>query len=169
MKEPEALLLTGVYGTGKSTIAAEIADILEPGETLVAAIDLDWLTWSNAPGAGHEDNTILARNLAAVVAIYRDAGVRRFILAGFMANDAEVAAIRRALAMPLRVVRLTAPVQILEGRLGNSPTKSQVDDFERVRDWLARGVGVGIEEAEIENTGPIRATALKVLDVMGWT
>jgi hypothetical protein len=168
MDDPEALLLTGVYGTGKSTLAGEIADILEPGETLVAALDLDWLTWSNAPGAGHERNTLLARNLRAVVANYREAGVRRFILAGFVADEDELAAIRAAMAMPLRVVRLTVPERIIEQRLGVAPTTSQIDDFERVRDWLARGVGVGLEDVEVENIGTIRDTALTVLGVMGW-
>jgi hypothetical protein len=168
MDDPEALLLTGVFGTGKSTIAAEIADILEPGETLVAAIDLDWLTWSNAPGAGHEENTLLARNLRSVVENYREAGVSRFVLAGFVAHEADLAAIRAAMAMPLRIVRLTAPERILQQRLGSSPTNAQLEDFERVRVWLAHGIGVGLEDAEVENTGSIRATALIVLEVMGW-
>ena len=62
----------------------------------------------------------------------------------------------------------TAPGRVIEQRLGVAPTQSQLDDFERVRDWLARSVGVGIEDVEVENTGTIRATALTVLGVMGW-
>jgi len=60
------------------------------------------------------------------------------------------------------------PEPMIEQRLGVSPTKSQIDDFERVRDWLARGVGVGLEDVEVENIGTIRDTALTVLGVMGW-
>jgi Adenylylsulphate kinase len=44
----EAVLLTGLYGVGKSTIAAEMADLLEDAGLPYAALDLDWLTWCNA-------------------------------------------------------------------------------------------------------------------------
>jgi adenylylsulfate kinase-like enzyme len=38
-----ALLLTGIFGTGKSSVAEEIAELLEASEQPFAAIDLDWL------------------------------------------------------------------------------------------------------------------------------
>ena len=77
---PEALLLTGAYGAGNSAVAEEIADILEARGASYAAIDLDWLTWSNAPGADHGELELLVRNLGAVVANYRAAGVCHFVL-----------------------------------------------------------------------------------------
>jgi hypothetical protein len=72
------------------------------------------------------------------------------------------------MAMPIRVVRLTVLEQMIEERLGSSPIQSQVDDFERVRDWLSRGIGASFEDTEVENTGTIHATALAVLGLMGW-
>ena len=71
-----ALLLTGVYGAGKSTVAAEIADLLDGRNEPYAAIDLDWLAWANVEDAGHEDPRLLLTNLASVVANDRAAGVR---------------------------------------------------------------------------------------------
>ena len=43
----EAVLLTGAYGTGKSSVAAEMAELLEARDVPYAAIDLDWLIWAN--------------------------------------------------------------------------------------------------------------------------
>ena len=39
--DPEAVLLTGVYGSGKSSVLEEIADVLEKGADTYAALDLD--------------------------------------------------------------------------------------------------------------------------------
>ena len=39
------MLLTGVYGAGKSTLVAEIATVFEERGEPFAAIDLDWLGW----------------------------------------------------------------------------------------------------------------------------
>jgi adenylylsulfate kinase-like enzyme len=39
----DGVLINGVYGCGKSTVAAEIADQLERQEISYAALDLDWL------------------------------------------------------------------------------------------------------------------------------
>jgi chloramphenicol 3-O-phosphotransferase len=168
-EHPEALLLSGVFGTGKSAVAEEIADILEARGTPYAAIDLDWLSWSNAPGADHDEHALLARNLAGLVANYREAEVRLFVLAGSVADGPTLDAIRAAMAMPVRVVRLAVPMDIIEERLRRSPTRGRADDLLRARAWLADGTGLGLEEAEIENVGPIRDTALRVLAVIGWT
>ena len=48
--EVEGVLITGVYGAGKSSVAEEIADALEARGALFGAIDLDWLMWFGVPG-----------------------------------------------------------------------------------------------------------------------
>ena len=78
-----AVLLTGVYGAGKSTVAAEIAGMLEERGLPYAALDLDWLGWFDNGkleyhGAGR---SVMFANLSAVVGNYRRAGVRFFVLA----------------------------------------------------------------------------------------
>ena len=46
----DGVLITGVYGTGKSSVAAEIAETLERHGVPYGALDLDWLTWFEVPG-----------------------------------------------------------------------------------------------------------------------
>jgi adenylylsulfate kinase len=168
VSDVRAILLTGVYGTGKSAVAVEIAELLDSGTQRYAAIDLDWLCWSNVDGSDHGEHEILARNLAAVATIYREAGARRLVLAGSIENAATLEAIRAAVVAPLTVVRLTAPLAVIEERLGGSPTSGRADDLERAREWLAAGTGAGLEDAVLENVGPIRETALRVLELVGW-
>jgi hypothetical protein len=163
------LLLTGVFGSGKTAVAAEVADVLEASGQPFAAIDLDWLCWSNAPGAAHGETAILVRNLGAVVAVYRAAGVRRFVLAGAVADAATLEAIRAAMAMPVAVVRLTAPLEVIDARLGNDPTRGRADDLARARLWLAAGTGAGLEDGAIENVGPLADTARRALQIAGWS
>jgi adenylylsulfate kinase-like enzyme len=81
--EVEGVLITGVYGAGKSSVAEEIADALEARCARFGAVDLDWLMWFGVPGVESENlRRVFLANLAAVVANYRDAGVIYFVLPG---------------------------------------------------------------------------------------
>ena len=51
--EVDGVLICGVYGTGKSSLAAEIAETLERHGVSYGALDLDWLTWFDVPGMDH--------------------------------------------------------------------------------------------------------------------
>jgi chloramphenicol 3-O-phosphotransferase len=165
---PETLVLSGAHGAGKSSVAEEIADILDARGIPFAAIDLDWLTWSNVPGANHDELGLLTSNLGAVVANYRAAGVRLFVLAYAVADLATLEALRTVMAMPVRLVRLAAPLATIEERLGGSPTRGRADDLVRARSWIADGTGLGFEEVEVDNVGPLRDTAMRVLTAIGW-
>ena len=106
------VLIVGVYGSGKSSVCEEIAELLETAGMAYGAIDLDWLGWYDAPSRRHghdcRDPVALA-NLASVVEHYVSAGVEHFVLAGAVWSDLELAAIRSTLPFPLRVVQLTLP------------------------------------------------------------
>jgi MoxR-like ATPase len=47
--EAESVLITGVYGAGKSSVAEEIAVALEARAVRFGAIDLAWLMWFAVP------------------------------------------------------------------------------------------------------------------------
>ena len=48
------MLITGVYGTGKSSVAEEIAYLLEQRGERYALLDLDYLSWA---GTGDGDRS----------------------------------------------------------------------------------------------------------------
>ncbi len=103
----EAVLVTGVYGVGKSTVVAQMADLLEEREDHYAALDLDWLNWADAGFDSHADDRMLLANLASVVGNYRALGIGRFVLAGWFGDAGALDRMRSTMGMPMRVVRLT--------------------------------------------------------------
>jgi hypothetical protein len=107
-QKEEALLITGVFGAGKSSAAEEIAHTLGLLHAPFALIDLDFLAWFGPEDeAAHQ--RVLSENLAAVVRNYRAAGVRLFVLAHAVTDAEELARLRAVLDMPVRVVRLVVP------------------------------------------------------------
>jgi hypothetical protein len=169
-------LITGVYGSGKTSVVEEIADILESRDISYAALDLDWLCWAGAGGEGSDvaspwkdhGQPMMLRNLACVVTNYLDAGIERFVLAGALRNQAERNLIGTALAMPLRVVRLDVSLEEIERRLRSDVTSGRGEDLREAGEWLATGAGVGVEDVTISNERPIREVALHVIDDVGW-
>jgi hypothetical protein len=90
MHRAEGVLLTGIYGSGKSSVAEEIAYLLEQAGEPYALLDLDYLSWA---GTGTDDHAaefgLMLQNLAAVTANYRRAGIRLFGLAYFVRSPGE--------------------------------------------------------------------------------
>jgi energy-coupling factor transporter ATP-binding protein EcfA2 len=168
--DPSAVLLTGVYGSGKSTVAAEIAGILEARGLPYGALDLDWLGWFDNGELDHHGAGwgVMYANLSAVVGNYRRAGVRLFVLAWSVPGTAELDAIRAHLAMPLRVVRLTVPLAQIEQRLRADVTTERRDDLREAAEWIATSRGVGVEDLTVTNEGPIRQVATTILEWLGW-
>jgi energy-coupling factor transporter ATP-binding protein EcfA2 len=80
----EAVLITGVYGSGKSSVAQEMAYLLEKQSAPYALLDLDFLGWWADTGSGGRPAwlAVMLKNLAALVGNYLAVGVRFFVLAG---------------------------------------------------------------------------------------
>ena len=68
--EPQAALITGLFGTGKSSVAIEMADVLEQPGLPYAVIDLDCLCWGWAGGAEGSEHRMMLANLAPVMTNY---------------------------------------------------------------------------------------------------
>ena len=167
--EVEGVLITGVYGAGKSSVAVEMANALEARGGRFGAVDLDWLMWFGVPGVEPENlRRVFLANLAAVVANYRDAGVIHFVLAGAVRDREEVGELEAAAGIPLHVVRLVVSREQIDHRLKNDPTSGRHADLEVAREWLTRRVGEGIEDRAVTNDGPIGAVAMAILDWLGW-
>ncbi len=135
----DGVLITGVYGSGKSTVAAEIAEQLERRGISYAALDLDWLTWFEVDDLDEElSERIFLDNLAGVVGNYVRAGVQHFVLAGAVRDQRALDHIAASIAVPLRVVRLDVPIDVIERRLQADPTDGRRDDLRVGRDLAVR-------------------------------
>jgi adenylylsulfate kinase len=87
-RSAEGVLLTGVYGSGKSSVAAEIAYLLEEQGAPFALLDLDYLSWTGPDTGGRAaELELLGHNLAAVTANYRRAGLEDLTIS----NDRPIA------------------------------------------------------------------------------
>jgi len=167
--EAEGVLLTGVYGSGKSSVAQEIAYLLEQRGEPYALLDLDYLSWA---GDGTSDRasefSLMLENLAAVAANYRRAGIRRFVLAYFVRSPGEVQGVREALGLPLRVARLTVRLPEIDRRLAGDVTSGRRDDLRAAAASIAAAEGAGVEDVVIGNDCPIGAVARDVMTFLGW-
>ena len=166
--DAEAVLVTGVYGAGKSTVVADMAALLESRGARYGALDVDWLGWFNA-GDDATHRRVLLSNLAAVCGAYLDEGVRYLALALSVKDRTELAAIRRAVAVPLRVVRLEVDLSLVTRRLAVDPTEERRrDDLRVASEWLAAGHGVGLEDLVLGGDRPVRQTSETVCSWLGW-
>jgi hypothetical protein len=165
LESPRAILIIGPFGAGKSSLAGEIADLVE-GEIPYAAIDLDWLAWFNAMDGSpdHEMGTVELKNLFDVVGNYLDAGVLLFVVAGTVIDARGADLLRSAMPMPVTIVRLDVPLAELEARLGADIGTGRQDDLRRTREMFATQAGIGFEDLVIENMKPLREVAVEVIE-----
>jgi hypothetical protein len=168
-RQAEGVLLTGVYGSGKSSVAEEIAYLLEQRGEPYALLDLDYLSWA---GMGTDDRAaefgLMLQNLAAVAANYRRAGIQLFVLAYFVRSQREAQCVRDALRVPLRVVRLIVPLPDIERRLASDVTSGRRDDLREAASSIAAAEGAGVEDVTIGNDRPISVVAREVMTFLGW-
>jgi predicted kinase len=168
-----AVLLTGVYGAGKTTLAVELVDRLAAAGVHAAAIDLDWLGWYGAPTSWdeHEDPRITLEHLALLASRYLGLGVERLVLAGSMpAGTRERYA--DAVGVPLTVVGLRVTAELVRRRLEGEPNASRAGDLAAAREQLessAPGPGVADEvDWAIDADAPVGDLAADVLGRLAW-
>ena len=163
------VLVTGVYGAGKTSVVEEIAQVLQEKALPYAAIDLDWLGWFDAGWDDDEaEHQLICRNLEAVIANYRSAGIRFFVLALSIGSETELNSIRVSLSMPLQVIRLDVDLATITERLQPDVTTARQVDLHWAEAWLAEGKGVGLEDFVVANDRPIRVVATEILGLLGW-
>ena len=163
------VLITGVYGSGKSSVAKEIAYLLEQCHQPYALLDLDFLGWGVDYSEDHAAGfRLMVRNLAAVVSNYRDAGISVFVAAYFVAGTQELLGIREAIVVPLRVVRLSVPLPDIERRLAADVTTERKEELREAARQIATGEGVGVEDVVVANDRPIGIVAQQIMAWLGW-
>ena len=163
-----AVLVTGVYGAGKSTVVEDIATVLEEAGVGYAAIDLDWLSWYSTGDADDDGWDMLTANLAAVVGNYRARGVTRFAMAGFLESADDVARLRATVAMPVATVELVASLEVVERRLTAVGTAERLTNLDEARRQLAGGRGSGFADLAVSADRPVRQVSAEILTWLGW-
>ena len=154
---------------GQDSVAEELAAVLEEHNAPYALLELDFLAWFDTGGeGGPTEHRMMLRNLAALVGNYLGVGVRFFVLAKALRDRAQLEDLRAGLPMPLKVVRLTVPLEEIEERLSHDPTTGRRDDLREAAVWVAASFGVGIEDLTVPNDRPIRKVAVEVLGWLGW-
>jgi len=169
MIDTEGVLIAGVYGSGKSSVAAEIAYLLEQRRQPYALLDLDFLGWGVNSFDGHAAGSpFMLRNLAAVVSNYREGGISVFVLAYFVSGHEELRGIREATGVPLRVVRLTVPLPKIEQRLAADMTTERREELREAARQIAAGEGAGLEDILLANDRPVPFVAQQIMAWLGW-
>jgi adenylylsulfate kinase len=165
------LLVTGTVGAGKSTVAAEINDMLAELRLPNAAVDLDALTWQWPPSS-EWNSDLMFENLAALWPNFKARGVTHLVLAAVLEDRADLDRYRSAVpGAEITVCRLVTPeadrIERLQRRM--PPGAS--------RDWhIQRSVELdcilerlAYEDFVVENGDrPVREVAIEVLAGAGW-
>lgn len=166
---PGAVLVTGVYGAGKSTVVGDIGDLLEKRGVPYGVLDVDWLGWFYAGGDKAAHRRVVMANMATVCQAYLGEGVRCLALAWSVRDRDQLDAIRLAVPVPMRVVRLDVDAALVERRLAADPTEARrQDELHVAREWLAAGHGVGLEDLRLAGDRPVRETSTTICSWLGW-
>ena len=118
----QAVLVTGVYGAGKSTVVADIGKMLEDHGEPYGLLDVDWLGWFNAGEDRTSHRQVVLSNVRMVCQAYLAAGVRRLALAWSIRDREQLDELRLAVPAPMGVVRLSVDAAVVQRRLGSDPT-----------------------------------------------
>ncbi len=165
----EAVLITGCYGAGKSTVAADIGALLGGRGQFYGLVDVDWLGWFDAGGGSSDHQRVVLGNVTKICTAFLDEGVIRLVLAWAVPDQVHLHALRDAVPAPMRVVRLDVAEDIVTRRLSTDPTAERREDDLRVaREWLASSRGVGLEDLVLPGDRSVRETATAICSWLGW-
>jgi adenylylsulfate kinase len=167
------LFLNGTVGAGKTTVAGAVGAILQERGIPHAIIDLDALrdAWP-APADDPFNSALELRNLAAVVANYRQVGVTHLVLAGVIETLDGRAGYERVLGGQMTVCRLDVDLAVVRQRLaGRHALESSSLAWHLDRSGELQGilVSAAVEDAVVDVTAlSVTEAAAAVLRATSW-
>jgi predicted kinase len=136
----QALLLTGVAGVGKSTVADAVGGILTEAGHVTAVVDTDMLAQFGpppnvSPPGGRFYDELKCVNLASVWANFRAVGARFLVAAAVIDSRAQRERYAESLAgCDVRLVKLIADVDTVRNRLRQRDTGPKLEQHLRALD-----------------------------------
>jgi hypothetical protein len=165
----EAVLVTGAYGAGKSTVVADIGKVLGDRGERYGLLDVDWLGWFDAGRDAASHRQVVLSNITTLCQAYVAEGVGRLALAWSIRDRAQLDEVRRAVPAPMRVVRLDVDAALMRQRLLADPTQERQEDDLRVGlEWLAAGHGAHLEDLLLPGDCPVRETSEAICRWLDW-
>jgi hypothetical protein len=168
-----ALLINGTVGSGKTTVAERVGDLLADASVPHAVIDLDHLcrSWPAPPGDRFNLGVRL-RNLRSVAGTYVEAGATHLVLAGVVETREQRALHDDAVGTELTVCRLTVEQAELNRRL----RARHYDDHQSLLWHLRRAPELasilddaGVDDFSVDAThAPAQEIAAIVARTAGW-
>jgi len=167
-----AVLLNGSVGSGKTSTASALGAALEVAGVPGAVIDLDHLAsgWPAPPGDPFR-LAVMWENLAAVAAGYARHGMTSLVLAGVVETDAQRERLSEALGLRPTLIRLTAPVAVLQERVrARSATEKERDWYvARAPELAAILDRAALDDHVVSSDGRPRAAVVEeILALLGW-
>jgi len=165
------ILITGTVGSGKTTLAWEIAHVLSERGVPHAAVDCDTLC-AVYPATSKWNADVMFESLAALWRIQHAHGARRLVYAMVLEDPGDLDRYRQAVpGAEITVVRVVAPHELRTERLrGRMPPGDSLD-------WHLHRTGelheilerARYEDFVVENGDrPVRDVALEILTRAGW-
>ena len=171
-QEPSGILLiTGTLGTGKTTVAANIGELLADLTLPNAVIDLDWLGWVNAGDDFLAYDQLIAQNIISIWPNYRAVGVRYLVLArALLGRELVDFLLNKFPNTPITIIRLTASKDTIKKRLSQRDSGEtlrehleEMDEMNKVMDELH------LEHFSVVNEGQsINDVSQQVINLLGW-
>lgn len=166
------VLVTGTVGSGKTSVADEIAVLLHEQALSHALLDLDWLCQAY-PAPPHDPyrDELMLKNLTAIWPNYRAEGIRYLVLAHVIEDRAHLDRYREAIPeADIQIVRIVAPPELVQKRLRSREVGSFYDHLWRRSQQLASSLeGAEVEDFTVSNDErPLREVATELLTRLGW-
>lgn len=164
------LIVSGPVGVGKTAVAFELSTVLEQHHIAHTVIDLDGLAATYPrPDNDRFGNSLGLSNLRDVWRNCAASGSKNLVVARVVESPDDVAAINAAVGGSASVVRLRAPVAVLQERLrqresGPSLTWYLDRAAELSRSLEISGPGDLVVDTEIKTAGEIATEIFAAID-----
>ncbi|GAB2611436.1 AAA family ATPase [Pseudactinotalea suaedae] len=167
-----AVLLNGSVGSGKTSTASALGTALAAAGVPGAVVDLDHLAsgWPAPPGDPFR-LAVTWENLAAVAAVYARHGMTSLVLAGVVETKTQRDHLTEALGLRPTLIRLTAPVAVLQERVSaRSATDAERDwHVARAPELAATLDRAALDDHVVSTDGrPREAVVEEILALLGW-